>query len=83
MINTNHHTVLISFKNTTEKKIFNTTIQSSEQLKDFLKADNKYFKVDKILLFDNTQNKFKTTNKNFLKSLFSYNLELLELLNLV
>lgn len=77
MLSTNNHVILLMFRNTTEKLIFNTSIDSIVDLKNFV-SENHPYNLDKVLLFDLKDNKFKRVRKDFILQLFSFESSIFE-----
>ena len=74
MISTNLITFELSFQNSTETIIFNSTNESLNKVVDFLKA-RKYY-IAKIKEFDRSKSAFKRCSLNRLISTTDHNTEL-------
>lgn len=80
MLSLNHHTVLVSFRNTTQKFIINSTMKSTNEFVKFFKEYEGNLLIDKITLLDLKDNKFKRVSENLLISIFSFNIDFVELI---
>lgn len=79
MLNTCYHTILLTFRNSSEQIIFNTTDDDYKNVIEYFKKNN-HLKIDKIKEFKRSKFAFRKASLGWLIALINYNTELNELI---